>query len=102
MLVVLDLDCKPSVPSVAFAARAAATVRSHARWDVLTANSIPYYYDHYALRSSSLGLWHSCVPRGDCGECNRVRARDVPPVPAAAWRAHSHSAITGRGERQPP
>jgi hypothetical protein len=62
LLVVLDLDCRPSLPPTAFSS-ALAAVRSGA-WDVLTANSVPFYYDGYALRSATLGMQHDCVLAG--------------------------------------
>ena len=42
------------------------------RWDVLTANSVPQYYDLWALRSENLLLTYDCLR-----DEHQVRARGI-------------------------
>jgi hypothetical protein len=56
----VDLDCRP--PPAPTVAHAIATMNVQRRWDVLTVNTPPpaFYYDRWALRSSTLGLDYDC------------------------------------------
>ena len=79
VFVSIDLDCHaPHAPTVMSAL--SSTVGQWGsgvvgRWDVLTANTLPpaYYYDRWALRSSTLGIDYDCwfnrtqrAARGSC------------------------------------
>ena len=59
--IVLDFDCPARLewPQLARAV-GIVTQRSHG-WDVLTANSLPSYYDLFALRSERLGIEYNCL-----------------------------------------
>ena len=41
-------------------------------FDVLTANSLPYYYDLWALRSQRLGIDYDCLGQTELAKRQRV------------------------------
>ena len=76
-IISLDLDCpsvlQPATLSGAVALMSFDTSRGHPSWDMLSANSLPSYYDLYALRSTLLALDYDCLKpssevaaRGNC------------------------------------
>ncbi len=71
VLVQLDLDCPPRMEPLALVEALqhmafmwpprVSEDRSRRRWHVLTGNSLPSYYDLWALRSSKLGIDYDCL-----------------------------------------
>ena len=60
-MMVLDLDCKPSLQPSHFREAVGAVARPRASWHVLTLNSAPHYYDYWALRAKSLHMDYDCL-----------------------------------------
>ena len=80
-LVALDLDCPPPVLSPA---RLAETVLRMLRpapwrqqWHVLSANSVPSYYDKWALRSRDLAVQDDCLRDHDAHDARHCFALDI-------------------------
>ena len=86
IMVNLDLDCphsnvlRPDSLSFAVASMLPASLRTTSRYSVLSANSQPYYYDLWALRSNNLLVDYDCLVGecscavGDCMGCKSGKA----------------------------
>ena len=97
LLIAIDLDCPPLLQPHVLAASAqrlatAATphprARTQPRWHVLSANSLPSYYDRWALRSRPLAIDYDCLldtqqiaRRGMCLSYDVRIAPGAPIVP---------------------
>lgn len=84
LLVVVDLDCRPLLRPAAFYAAARAVLQG--RWDVLAANTLPTYYDFWALRSTAFSMDYDCQEdrrairdRGFCVDW-QIRLDDGAPI----------------------
>ena len=87
-LVVMDLDCKPTLQPGRLREAVAAVSPHMGGWHALFANSLPMLYDFWALRSTVLSMNYDCImdkpsiaDKGSCFDYHIKLSPWAPPLP---------------------